>query len=126
MREYTQSTTDLALESAQLWRERNPGELPGVRSRELLRCGFPVTEVEVLNEEGERAVGKPPGRYRTIETGPRQGRSADYLQRLSEALAQELRELLDLKEGSRCWWWGWATGPSPRTRWDPGRWSRPW
>ena len=99
MAEIIQSATDLALESAQLWREQNPGELPGVRSRELHCKGFPVTEVEVLNEEGERAVGKPAGHYRTLELGSRQGRSADYFPRLVEALAEELRSLLALKEG---------------------------
>lgn len=99
MDEYTQSTTDLALESAQLWQERNAGALPGVRARELRRHGFLITEVEVLDEEGARAVDKPPGRYLTLETGPRQGREADWLARLVEALAQELRELLALEEG---------------------------
>ena len=99
MAEIIQSATDLALESAQLWREQNPGELPGVRSRELHCKGFAVTEVEVLNEEGERAVGKPAGHYRTLELGSRQGRSADYFPRLVEALAEELRSLLALKEG---------------------------
>lgn len=99
MAEIIQSATDLALESAQLWREQNPGELPGVRSRELHCKGFPVTEVEVLNEEGERAVGKPAGHYRTLELGSRQGRSADYFPRLVEALAEEMRSLLALKEG---------------------------
>ena len=99
MAEIIQSATDLALESAQLWREQNPGELPGVRSREFHCKGFPVTEVEVLNEEGERAVGKPAGHYRTLELGSRQGRSADYFPRLVEALAEELRSLLALKEG---------------------------
>ncbi len=99
MAEIIQSATDLALESAQLWREQNPGELHGVRSREFHCKGFPVTEVEVLNEEGERAVGKPAGHYRTLELGSRQGRSADYFPRLVEALAEELRSLLALKEG---------------------------
>lgn len=90
--------TDLALEATQLWQERNAGALPGVRQEERKRDGFPVTEVAVLDEEGARAVGKPAGRYLTLDTGPRQGRSADFLPRLSAAVAEELRGLLNLKK----------------------------
>lgn len=90
--------TDLAIEATQLWQERNAGTLPGVRQEERKREDFAVTEVEVLNEEGAQAVGKPAGRYLTLDTGPRQGRDADFLPRLSGAVAEELRGLLKLKE----------------------------
>lgn len=92
--------TDLAIEATQLWQERNAGTLPGVRQEERERDGFAVTEVEVLNEEGAQAVGKPAGRYLTLDTGPRQGRDADFLPRLSGAVAEELRGLLNLKGGA--------------------------
>ena len=90
--------TDLALEATQLWQERNAGALPGVRQEERKRRGFAVTEVEVLNEEGAQAVGKPAGRYLTLDTGPRRGRAADFLPRLSEAIGEELRGLLNLNK----------------------------
>lgn len=90
--------TDLAIEATQLWQERNAGALSGVRQEERSRDGFTVTEVEVLSEEGERSLGKPMGRYLTLDTGPRQGRDADFLPRLSGALSEELRSLLSLKE----------------------------
>ena len=90
--------TDLAIEATQLWQERNAGALPGVRQEERKRRGFPVTEVEVLNEEGAQAVGKPAGRYLTLDTGPRRGRAADFLPRLSEAIGEELRGLLNLNK----------------------------
>ena len=60
--------TDLALEARELWRE-SAGEttrLPGVEAREREREGFPVTEIRVLDRRGERALGKPPGRYVTL------------------------------------------------------------
>ena len=61
--------TDLAAEAHALWQE-SAGEttaLPGVRAREGELEGFPLTWVEVLDEEGERALGKPRGRYATLD-----------------------------------------------------------
>ena len=53
--------TDLALEARELWQE-SAGEttkLPGVEAHEGIRDGIPVTTVRVLEEEGEKALGKP-------------------------------------------------------------------
>lgn len=60
--------TDLASE---LHRQRCEGasvtELPGVRAGEELVEGFSVTTVEILDRRGETALGKPQGRYITLE-----------------------------------------------------------
>ena len=61
--------TDLALESQKLWQER-AGEttrLEGVRAREEKLEGFPVTRVEILDQRGEEALGKPRGVYLTLD-----------------------------------------------------------
>ncbi len=42
-------------------------ELPGVRAVEEQTGGFPVTTVEILDRRGEQALGKPAGRYLTME-----------------------------------------------------------
>ena len=42
-------------------------ELPGVRAREERIEDFPVTTVEILDERGEKALGKPRGTYITME-----------------------------------------------------------
>ena len=50
--------TDLAMEAHERWRE-SAGEttqLPGVRAGDEEAEGFPVTRVEILDEEGERAL----------------------------------------------------------------------
>jgi spore protease len=86
------------VEATELWQSQNAGALSGVVQREHQRCGFAVTEVEVLNDQGAQAVGKPVGRYLTLDTGPRAGRAADHVQRLSQALSEELRSLLRLKQ----------------------------
>ena len=60
--------TDLASE---LHRQRceaaSVTELPGVLAREELVDGFSVTTVEILDHRGESALGKPQGRYITLE-----------------------------------------------------------
>ena len=60
--------TDLASEAHRLWRgsaERRSA-LRGVIAREESLCGFPVASVQILDEEGARALGKPPGQYYTL------------------------------------------------------------
>ena len=59
--------TDLALESAALSGE---AELPGISVCRVQKHGLELTTVTVQNEEGARAIGKPPGRYITLETNP--------------------------------------------------------
>lgn len=60
--------TDLAVEARELWKSRagEVTELPGVRAREVSRRGMVTTLVEILNEQGAQALGKPVGRYLTV------------------------------------------------------------
>ena len=91
--------TDLALEAKTLW-EQSAGQttrLSGVRARERERAGFTVTEVEILDKQGEAALKKPVGRYITVEL-----KSADRdAHRAAQVVAQELQELLHLKDKTR-------------------------
>ena len=48
-------------------------ELPGVQAREEVMDGFPVTTVEILNEQGVACLGKPVGKYITMELPVRVG-----------------------------------------------------
>ena len=60
--------TDLALEAKAIWEEgARGGELKGVRTRETEREGFAVTRVDILDEQGAGALGKPQGAYVTVE-----------------------------------------------------------
>ena len=88
--------TDLAAEAHALWQE-SAGEttaLPGVRAREGELEGFPLTWVEVLDEEGERALGKPRGRYATLDVSALWRREPEAAVRAARAAAALLEPLL--------------------------------
>lgn len=94
--------TDLILEATELWCSRpgNPGALSGIVTHRRRVEGFFVTEVEVLNEEGAEAVGKPVGRYLTMELGQREGRKLDFFSRCVRAFSDQLKTMLpDGKDG---------------------------
>lgn len=91
--------SDLILESAQLWNARpgDPGDLPGIVTHRRRDGSVSVTEVEVLNEEGSAAVGKPVGRYLTLTLEePLQGES---FQETAQLLAEKLRTMLPPGKG---------------------------
>lgn len=84
--------TDLALEARALCPEA--GSLRGVISRESTREGFSVTTVEITDEDGAKALGKPLGRYVTLELDPLLRRRPDAFSRAVSALSAELSALL--------------------------------
>lgn len=88
--------TDLAAEARDLWRE-SAGEttrLPGVRARDEEAQGLPVARVEILDAEGERALGKPPGVYLTLDVAALWRREEGIFARVVRAMAELLGPLL--------------------------------
>lgn len=88
--------TDLALEAHQLWRE-TAGEttrLRGVEARDLTTEGLPVTRVEILDREGETALGKPRGVYLTLDISALWRREEEAFSRAVRAVAALLEPLL--------------------------------
>ncbi len=88
--------TDLAAEARDLWRE-SAGEttrLPGVRARDEEAQGLPVARVEILDAEGERALGKPPGVYLTLDVAALWRREEGIFARVVRAMAELLAPLL--------------------------------
>ncbi len=86
--------TDLALERRELLPE---GTLPGVKSRTNRAGNTCVTAIEVQDEQGAQAIGKPIGTYVTIEV-PSFSNDAELLDGRLALFAEELRALLP-KEG---------------------------
>ena len=90
--------TDLALEAREIWQESasETTELPGVLAREEEINGYAVTKVDILDEEGEAALGKKQGSYITIEIDPLSRREAEAFARGVYAIRDMLRPLLNL------------------------------
>jgi AraC-like DNA-binding protein len=61
--------TDLASETREFWREKNSGEPGGTRYENKKICGVDADFLEVMNSDGEKATGKPKGRYCTLNVG---------------------------------------------------------
>lgn len=94
--------TDLALEAKALWEESSSetSKLSGVISREETFGAYSLISVEILDEAGERALGKPRGRYLTLEVpGLCTAGRSDYVQ-AAEALAAQLGSLLPKEAGA--------------------------
>lgn len=86
----------MAVEAHALWRE-SAGEttrLKGVAAREERMEGLAVTRVEILDQEGARALGKPMGAYLTLDVSPLWRREEDAFARAVRAVAALLRPLL--------------------------------
>jgi len=88
--------TDLALEAHELWKESaaETTKLSGIRAGNRRREGYPVTSVEILNRDGAEALGKPEGKYLTIDYTDFWQRRPDFFERAVRALGGELKSLL--------------------------------
>lgn len=96
--------TDLALEAQQLWKESadKTAGLKGVQAREEVRRGLKVTTVQVLDPEGQKALGKAPGTYITVELEGLARREEDIFARAVDTVAEELGRLIEPVSRSGC------------------------
>lgn len=88
--------TDLALEARELWQESaaETTKLSGVKAVRTKREGYGLTAVEILDERGEKALGKPVGSYLTLDLTAYWQRKPDYFARAVRALGTELKAML--------------------------------
>lgn len=87
--------TDLALEGVEQLRQGGDiSRLDGVFAAEYTRQGYGVTDVRVATKQAAEAVGKPEGRYVTIDLRPYFRREEGFFARAVGCLASELRTLL--------------------------------
>lgn len=87
--------TDLALEGVEQLRQGGDiSRLDGICAAEYTRHGYGVTDVRVATKQAAEAVGKPEGRYVTIDLRPYFRREEGFFARAARCLASELRTLL--------------------------------
>lgn len=84
--------TDLAVEAIE--NHKSAAALPHVRQSDRMLEGFAVHEVRILSEDAAREIGKPQGRYLTLELDALIRREEDAFPRACKALSTLLRELL--------------------------------
>ncbi|MGI6163144.1 MAG: GPR endopeptidase [Bacillota bacterium] len=87
--------TDLAVERTAMVKER-VGQVPGVQSSEEQINGISITRVQVMTPQAASQVGKPPGRYFTLECPELRYRNRTLLKTVAEIIARELTELAGL------------------------------
>ena len=84
--------TDLAVEAIE--NHKSAAALPHVRQSDRMLEGFAVHGVRILSEDAAREIGKPQGRYLTLELDALIRREEDAFPRACKALSTLLRELL--------------------------------
>lgn len=88
--------TDLALEAADDLAARTKKISPpeGIRRLESLQEGYAVTDIRITNDAGAQALGRPVGRYITVDLRPYFDRQRTFFHRAVWCIAQQLRALL--------------------------------
>ena len=89
--------TDLALERKDVYKKLNQlNEIDGIKSAEdEIDKNIKVSRVYVLNENGEQAIGKPKGTYITIDVKNLKIAGEDEIQKTSEVVTNELKNMID-------------------------------
>lgn len=88
--------TDLAVEAKELYEERSKEDLSGVKVNEYTEQGMKVIDVTITNEIGERNMGKPKGRYITIDMPEFVHYDKDIMEKVSKVLAKTLSGVIHL------------------------------
>lgn len=85
--------TDLAMEAHEIASKNKSHTLDGVIFREEAQDGYKLTRVEIISPEGERATGKPMGKYLSMDVGKIWNRGAEEVKGVCCHLASMLCEL---------------------------------
>jgi len=93
--------TDLALEAQELWQEsaEKTTKLEGVKAEKCRLEGYGLTRVEILDDRGEAALGKPRGTYLTLDLTGFWQRKDGFFDRAVRAVGGQLKQLIP-EEGS--------------------------
>ena len=90
--------TDLALERRDIYQKVNKlQEIDGVESTEKeINENIKVSRVKITNQNGEKAIGKPIGNYITIDVKKLKIAEEEDIQKASETLTNELKQIIDM------------------------------
>ena len=88
--------TDLALEARELWQEspERTSRLSGVKAAKHRSEGYPVTRVDILNDRGAAALGKPEGTYLTVDLTAFWKRKPGFFDRAVRAVGADRKSVV--------------------------------
>ena len=90
--------TDLALERRDIYKKANnlENDLSGIEcEEEVLNDQISITRVEIKDEEGEKALGKPIGQYITLDIKDMKYMEDEELKNVSKSISKELNSVLN-------------------------------
>ena len=85
--------TDLALEAHEIASKNKTHAIDGVIFQEEQIEGYRLTRVEIISPEGEKATGKPIGKYLTLDVGKIWNRGNDETETVCTLLRDMIKEL---------------------------------
>lgn len=89
--------TDLAVEAKEIYQKQN-NEMPGVEVEEISEGDIKITQVRVVNDVGEKMMGKPKGTYITIDMPRFTHYDSEIMDEVSKALGSSLSNMINLDD----------------------------
>ena len=93
--------TDLAVEAKEIYEKGNKNAknvIPGVEVKEYTEEDIKITDVKIINELGEKAMGKPQGTYITIDMPQFTHYDSDIMEQVSRVLAKCVNNIINLED----------------------------
>lgn len=90
--------TDLAIESKEMYDEKNDIEISGVEVDQERVGGVGITRIKITDENGSQALGKPKGNYITLEVKGIRSADSELKDEVSVALSKELSRIIEFKD----------------------------
>lgn len=90
--------TDLAVEAKEIYQKQN-NEIPGVEVEENREGDVKITYVKVVNDAGERMMGKPKGTYVTIDMPRFTHYDGETMDDVSRVLGKTLSSMVKIDNG---------------------------
>ena len=88
--------TDLAVERNDIYKKVNniQNEIDGVKIEEESHEEIDISRVKIINEDGEKKLGKPIGNYITLDVKNIKIADDEKIEQIAEVLADELRNVI--------------------------------
>lgn len=90
--------TDLALETREIYKSEFGKEVDGLLVEEKEINDIKITTVDIVNEQGEKIMGKPQGRYITLEMPEYTHYDGEIKDNVAHLLGETLSNIINIKE----------------------------